>query len=362
MSMLQKITRISLPYVAAIVCTIAFMFPVAHATAIAHRSVHQGVSAQDKELLQRYAWMYQMWALSKNYQFGLTLPKNKVLAYAWLHLYVSSLPADYPGGYHWLHRLRQQISTGDIKASNRAFHTLQRRYRLNFRLQEADLQRVFCLRAMSPQVFAEKLPHGPLPSFKKILWHLRSHGYVKLAAQLQRYMHRAEQRAGTRFHIVYGQIHVLGIELPQYVSSEFPILSRGYFVALLPQKKKQVYFSLNGYATRTIFLHEQEKVQNLGRIYLRPLPHEQQAGLIGSLIPAPKQSDIGIYLHIAYHGKRNPWYTPTVPVTLLKNGQFYATGLTPTRYHLVIANAYHRVEKTVELTAGQTLNLGQFAL
>ena len=78
----------------------------------------------DKIIKKQYAQMYQMWALSKNYQFGLTVPKNKNLAYAWLHLYVSSLPADYPGAYHWLHRLRQDMNADDIKTSQHLFSCL----------------------------------------------------------------------------------------------------------------------------------------------------------------------------------------------------------------------------------------------
>ena len=53
---------------------------------------------------------------------------------------------------------------------------------------------------------------------------------------------------------------------------------------------------------------------------------------------------------------------PTIPITLLKNGQFYAMGLTPARYRLIIANAYNKIVRTIELKSGETLNIGQFSI
>ena len=112
---------------------------------------------------------------------------------------------------------------------------------MNFRLSEADLQRVFYLRTMPPRL-SQTIFQPELSNFKHIIRHLRKTHYFMLADKLERYMDRALQRRGTRFKIVYGRVGASGMEPPQYVSSAFPILSQGYFVALLPKRQRKLTF------------------------------------------------------------------------------------------------------------------------
>ena len=322
---------------------------------------------KDRELLRHYHQIWQMWAMSNNYRHGTTVEKDLALSYAWMRLYVDSLPSGYPGMKRLLDSLKAELSEEQIKRAEESIDVLRNTHQLSSRLNERELRRAFEL--------SENLPEFPTPSstamvdFPQLIEQLKQDGKEDLADQLQNRMAAAEMQQSELpgSVIVFGRLLVPGYEDPSMVNANINVGSEGYFVQVIPGYLRRIYFSLTGYQPAQITIANASKV-NLGEIALTPITESQRAMIVGYIVPNTRLSDVNIVLKIIPEAgelatKHDPWQTTLTPITITPEGQFYAEGLSPANYRLVISShGQVLASQEFQLRPGQQRNISNIRL
>lgn len=344
---------------------------------IAKKASPARIEKDNRELLTESNLLYQMWALSRNYQFGTTVHQDPVKAFVWLALYVESLPKSYPGVYAMLDQLRAQLSKAELNQSYHLIKVYRQQYNLHFRLTEDDMVKASTLNDNNYQltVSPDKQPLDQM-DFTQLIAHLNKVKKAELALQLQQQMMAAKQATADvpNGRVIFGQVAIAGPELPQDVAAQMPILQDGYFVTAVKDKNMNMGFRMNGYYPINInFADAPEDVINVGQLVLQPVAKKQLASLVGRLpLNGMQLKKLNIVLHVTpgpinsidgQVAQRDPWYWPSASVVILPNGQFYAKNLSPTDYTLVISEpGYKSVSMQVSLNPGELKELGSVKL
>jgi hypothetical protein len=303
---------------------------------------------EDYELAKENFELYQMWALSRNYYFGATLTKNLVEALAWQYVYLNSLPHNYPGKTKIIAPYKKGLTSQQLKKAKVLSKLYQNKYKLNFEVNEKQLQRLLDINKQS--MLENKPPK--LANFKELLQYLWSEKNYSLVEELQ--IETEQLVKNKRFPIIFGQIVIEGPEPAEMVSSNIQIHRHGIFIAHV--KNAKVFFKLAGYKSQSITINKKNEVINFGQIVLSPITNKQKTGIVGRVTPWPGIEKGNILLRIKPEDKEsnnNPWHNPVIPLTVLNNGKFYATGLSPDKYQLIINIGDKKVIREFRVSANQ---------
>ena len=195
-----------------------------------------------------------------------------------------------------------------------------------------------------------------LIKFRSMIDFLIQNKQAKLATLLeQRFDALTEEK---EYPVVFGQVRVEGPEPAQMADAPFKLFAQGFFVAYA--KSSRLGFNLPGYEPYVVKINNQQQVQSLGQITLKPSPYKTKTGFVGRVLPWRGVDKGNIILRQATHkpsDEDNPWYQPVIPITILNSGKFYATGLTPGSYQLILQVNGNKVSKKFSLQKGHIKGL-----
>jgi len=322
--------------------------------------VFAGESKDDPLLIKEAYLQYQMWALSRNYAFGTTLARDPIKALAWQIVYVKSLSKSYPGKSKLLKPYKRGLSKTQIKEAYTLADHYRKKYLLDYEMNEGQLSRLFVINEnIKEKPLSGKKQYtagSQLTRFQSMINFLIENKQTKLANLLeQRFEALAEEQ---EYPVVFGQVSVEGPEPAQMVDAPFKLFAQGFFVAYA--KSSRLDFNLPGYEPFNVKISNQQQVQNLGVITLKPSPHKAKTGFVGRVLPWRGVDRGNIILRQATHkptDEDNAWYQPVIPITILNSGKFYATGLTPGTYQLILQVNGNKVSKKFSLHKGHIKGL-----
>lgn len=320
---------------------------------------------REREILRYQSMLWQMWALSNNYWHGTTVPRNLAKGYAWMQIYVNSLPTTYPQMGALLAGMRQRMTEEDLVRAERFYNVYRNKYQLNFQLTEEQLKHAAHLQGITPKPHPVDSTVRQLPNFPQLIQQLNETGKAEIANKLEKAWQESEKTLAENkgFSIVYGRVILAGVHYPQGIASNVPILDEGYFVSAVPSNMDAIYFSHSGYVSDYVSMKRRARNNNLGIIRLNPATKSTQGMIVGSITPFRKLKEVNISLHVVPGGNqavlaREPWFWHQAPLVVLPNGQFYAEKLSPQRYRLSVSSKGQKiVEYDVVLASGQTKHL-----
>lgn len=311
-------------------------------------------SPLDATLLKQSYQLHQMWALSRNYYHGTTVNQNKIKALAWLYIYTSVLPNNYPGMRAWLQTYEKELSVEDRESAKEEAAFLKKKFQLAYRFNEKELFDTFALEhdTLRANGVIEKNTSAQ-HDFANL------NDFIKTVRLTQpRLAHQYEEkirvfREEEEMPIVYGQVVVDGAEPPENVSvNQLVDINEGGFF-LHAGNLNTLLFQLNGYLPVSIPINTERGTINLSRILMRRVIEKDKASIVGTIRPLTIVDDIDIVLRLKNQSVRDePWLMPVVPVTVLTEGQFYAEGLSPSAYELIISYKGKTKVQSVSLRAG----------
>jgi hypothetical protein len=306
---------------------------------------------QDANLIKEAYEQYQMWALSRNYYFGTSLKKDRIKALAWQMIYVNSLAKDYPGKDKLLANFSKGLSNRQINRAKQLAVIYRQKYNLNYELKENQMARLLDLDKSNTHVNQHEFQ-----SFNKLLDYLAEQKQYNLMDELKET--GQEYIESKRFPIVFGQVSVDGPEPSEYVTSNIKINAHGIFFA--HTNDRIIHFSLPGYKPVALKVNDDEKVINYGQIILKPVANKPKTGVVGRITPWPGIEKTNIILRAktsVENNKKDPWYNPVIPLTVLNSGKFYTTGMAPGRYQLLIDFGKKKVMQEFKLSSGEIKGL-----
>ena len=297
--------------------------------------------------------IHQMWALSKNYYYGTSVPKDKMMALAWQMVYASVLPKSYPGVNTLLEVAKKKLSASEVTSAHNKSLELKSKFNLNFKLTERELFQTF----HSDKKKSERVER--LDEFVDLDMFLEEVSAFDPAIEKS---YRKKIKSITRRTIpqtiVFGQLIINGTQPVQEVSVNHPleIDEGGYFLAL--GGHSPLIFQLSGFDKQVATFSSDEKEVNLSRLYLNELPEKKKSSIVGSVSPEKAINDVDVVLKIKdQYERREPWFNALEPITILPNGQFYASGLSPTQYELIISYHDKTYKQVINLNPGMVKTL-----
>lgn len=314
-----------------------------------------------KTLLQEKMVLVHSWQLSHNYAHGLSVEKDPFKALAWQYVYVTLLPHAYPGLASLLKPFKAKVPDKLHNSALEYAKSLIKNYQLPSRMDENQLIRVF--RAKESDIDIETSDSNAFKSFHDFL--------ISVAAMDKAYALRYKNLIQTLKEekgsnpLVYGQIVVNGGELPEvlFKNQHLYIDHYGFFVG---EVSSPLMLNGKGYFTyeKQLPLNSLKEPISLGKIVLNPIPNSQRSSIVGNVFPANKINSIGLTLQLKdqYINEDEPWFTPTLKVTTLANGQFYIKDLSPGRYELIINDNNIRIKKEVEVGFSKVKTLSTIML
>ncbi len=310
------------------------------------------------ELIRRNYQLKQMWALSRNYYHGTTVPKDKVKALAWQIIYTSALPKSYPGLRVLLDVYQKGLKKEQIDQAKFIAHKLKKEFSLEFRLDEKSFSKAFEF-YKDRDKDKKKITLGDFTSLADFLKHVKKDNPELYKAYKIKLSHLEEEAINP---VVFGQVIVNGPEPAEGVGTVHldKIDKGGYF---LTEAKSPLAFELSGYQRVGREFEDVATIVNLGRIILNPEPKARRSSIVGQIYPANKIAQVGIVLRLKSQRRHIiPWLLPVVPITFLSNGQFYATDLSPNAYDLIISYQGKVIQKEIKLYPGAVKNLPKIHL
>lgn len=317
------------------------------------------LSPEDAQLLQKEYQQYQAWVLGRNYFFGTTLKSDPVKALAWQIIYVEMLPQSYPGKEQLLLPYERDLTTSQIAEAKLLARTLRDNYELLAPFNERELSRVAMLHEMNVS-WSELQITIPTPEiqadFNRWLTWLEANSYSETALNLEQA--KQELTLNKAYPIVYGQIIIKGPESLARVRSPVRIFPGGFFIGQATDKV--LSFFLPGYNSVTIEVNMKQRLQSISPIIFAMPVANKKTGLIGRVLPWSGIENSNMLLrrvNSEIGEQRDPWYQPALPLTIINNGQFYTTGLSPGRYELFINTAGLSTSKVFALGNGEIRGL-----
>lgn len=299
----------------------------------------EAMTSDDALLLKKEYQLYQAWTLSRNYYFGMTRPRDQVKSLAWQLAYLNHLPHSYPEKEKLLVPYQFNLTAQQRAHAQELADLYTKKYHLGEPFSEADLYRIFELH-QKDEIISWEDYHPILPpetvwsDFNRLLKWLVNNQREEQARLLE----AKKQSLGQKGAIVFGQILIIGPESPAMVDTSLEPDAEGYFIG--QAQDKVVEFSLPGYSTVRIPIDPSKQIQGIGAILLRAAKTSKKTGMVGRVLPWADLEKSNLLLHF-YPGilqeNKDPWRDPAVNMTVDHSGQFYATGLVPGHYQLVIA-------------------------
>ena len=161
---------------------------------------------------------------------------------------------------------------------------------------------------------------------------------------------------GKNEQLVYGQLQINGAALEQSVARNQPLIidAYGFFIGKLIHP---LILNAKGYQSyQSPLLDTSANVGlSLGRIALMPLPNKSLGSLVGTVSPPSIINQTGLALIVKgqFINKEEPWFSPSIAITKLDNGQFYVKGLSAGTYELIASYHGNQQRFTVSLGSAQ---------
>lgn len=297
--------------------------------------------------------IHQMWALSKNYYYGTSVPKDKMMALAWQMVYASVLPKSYPGVSTLLEGAKKNLSAAEVTLAHNKSLEFKSKFNLDFQLTEKQLFQTFHTDIKNNENIERLDEFVDLAMF---LEEVNSFDPAIKKIYRKKIENNARQKAPKK--IVYGQVIVNGPQPVQAVSVNHPleIDEGGYFLAL--GANSPLIFQLSGFDKQIVTFSADEKEVNLSRLYLNELPEKKKASIVGAVSPEKALKEVDVVLKIKdQYERREPWFNALDAITIQENGQFYAKGLSPTQYELIISYHDKTYKQEISLEPGMIKTL-----
>lgn len=297
------------------------------------------LTSDEAGLLKKEFQLYQAWTLSRNYFFGMTLPHDQVKSLAWQLAYLTHLPHSYPEKEKLLLPYKAGLSAKQISLAQELADRYAKKYYLGEPLTEAELYKIFELHQQDEIIPWEQY-HPVLAPDKawSAFQHLQDWLVQNKKVELANALGEKKSRLAHQGSLVYGQIVIFGPESPAMVDTYLAPDAEGYFVG--QARDKVLAFSLPGYKPVRITIDPAKSLQGIGAIILKRPQVSMKTGMVGRVLPWADLERSNILLRFypeQSKNSRDPWFDPAVNMTVTHTGQFYATGLTPAHYQLVIA-------------------------
>lgn len=298
----------------------------------------QALSSDEAVLLRKDYQLYQMWSISRDYQFGMTQKTDPVRALAWQIIYTDHLPSTYPQKEALLANSQQGLTLAQIDQARQLAGQITTNHAFGAAFSEEQMKLAYPLRdeQQAWQTLTNEVPpESSWRRFRSWLNWLDDHQDGERAVLLDQRGYKLLK--ARRFPVLYGQVFVKGPESADMVSSELDIVPGGYFVG--HSDKKALTFALPGYKTVSIPVHAQTEVQAVPPVILEPLPRNAKTGVVGRVLPWSDLNHSHVMLRaegVGQHPDQDPWRNPYVPLTVTNNGEFYTTGLAAGRYDVLI--------------------------
>lgn len=321
-----------------------------------------GSDLQDvSSLLKEKSTLAHVWQLSDNYSKGLTVDADPFKALAWQYVYVTLLPHAYPGLGELLKPFKAKVDKSRFDEAFDYSKSLKSNYFLPPRMDENQLIRVF--QAKEKHLIKSVTNKKTFKSFDDFIREVASHDKA-LALRYENQMLTFKEESVDEV-LVYGKLVINGAELEQtaFRNQPFDIDRFGFFIAKLD---KPLILSAKGYDTyiKLIDLNKGQTLLNLGQIVLNRLPEQQLSSIVGSVTPSKMIKHLGITLKLKdqYINKEAPWFTPSIVVTTLDNGQFYIKELAAGDYELIIRYNKQRKHQLIHVSAAQVKTIKEINL
>ena len=307
-----------------------------------------------KKLLQEKAALKQSWLLSKNYAFGLTVEKDPFKALAWQYVYVTLLPYAYPGSYSLLDPFKDKVEKIQHDLALEVSKSLRREYNLPSRMDENQLIRVF--QAKESLVQNSLADDRAYPNFKVFIEAVNK--ISEETAFIYNEIWHQGQNDNLERQMVYGKVLINGGQLEQTIvrNQHLEISKDGFFIGYI---HKNLLLTVKGYQSYKYTFNKFDKPTSLGVIVLNKYPENKLASIVGSVKPAKniKNAELTLQFKNQYLNKEQPWFSPTIPVTKLDNGQFYIKGLAPGEYKIILSYNGEKQALPVTVKASQVKTL-----
>lgn len=303
-------------------------------------SFTEAMTLEDAYLLKKEFQLYQAWSLSRNYYFGMTLPRDRISSLAWQLSYLSHLPSTYPEKDKILLPYQANLTEKQRLRAQDLADSYNRIYHLGQPLSEAELYRLHELHQKEEMIDWNDYhpmiaPREVWSSFNRLNDWLIQNQQNEEARVLREKKDAMLNKRGT---FVFGQIVIMGPESPAMVNTGLKPDAEGYFAGRI--QESQLEFSLPGYKSVNVSIDLSKQIQGIGAILLKAPTPSKKTGMVGRVLPWGDLQQSNMILHFYPQKdrvKHDPWQDPALNLTLTPNGQFYATGLFPAHYQLIIA-------------------------
>lgn len=310
------------------------------------------IEPSNKILQQQKTMLTQAWQLSENYDKGLTVESNPVKALAWQFVYVMTLPHAYPGLDTLLEPYKAKLTKAQIEEALDYSKWLIRNYQFPSKMDENQLIKVFEAKE-DPNELA-KANEKAYPTFAHFLEAVKVNDDL-LAKRYKNQWQTLREEKKADEQLVFGRLQINGPALEQSVikDQDIHVDTYGFFIGKI---KVPLVFNAKGcQAFIGPAIDLTKPIQNLGLIVLNPAPEAALGSIVGSISPATDIDKVGLGLLFKdqYLDKEEPWYTPTMAVTKLDNGQFYVKDLAPGVYELIVSLRGQKQSLMVNVGSGQ---------
>lgn len=307
---------------------------------------HAAAELSGKALAQQRFTLKQAWQLSQNYAYGLTVDADPYNALVWQYVYVTLLPRSYPGGYQLLAPYKAKVDKEKYDEAYQQSKALKQHYHLPSRMDEKRLLDAFRAKVSKAEYAASKPDvYGSFQSFLKAV---QTHDEA-LAKQYKNHWQTLQDENLDK-QLIYGRVQLNGPAIESLIIRNQPLMIDrfGFFIGAV---SSPLILTSAGFDIYVKHFSLPSDPISLGLIALNSLPKKQKGTIVGQvLVDGFKPENLGLALSFdfQYHDKDEPWFSPTIPVTKLANGQFYAKNLTPGRYQLTVS--YGGKKQLIETT------------
>jgi thioredoxin-related protein len=174
--------------------------------------------------------------------------------------------------------------------------------------------------------------------------------------------------------VVFGTLKVADGKLePDLVLAQMMIQPDGWFCTEIGDSAKPLSFRSAGYQMLDVKIPADQAVSDLGTVVIEPVKEADLAKIKGKVLFQGPQPDGSLQAMLNYsvprpntptggYSPRKRWPQPQ-PITLQKDGQFEAKGLTPGNYSVNISSSKHEnFYRVFEVKAAESVDAGTLSL